>query len=102
MRPRPPPRAIPEGTSPRQQSRLGCALPDTDSHVPAFIQQRLQTAKGMSIAAKDLRAAYEVWCAKQCYSPLTVPKLAAELKALGYDKWKSCGLIRYRGLQLVA
>jgi hypothetical protein len=102
MRPRPPSRAIPEGASPRQQSRLDCVLPETDSHVPAFIQQRLQTAKGMSIAAKDLRAAYEAWCAKQCHPPLTIPKFAAELKALGYDKWKSCGLIRYRGLQLVA
>ena len=29
-------------------------------------------------------------------------KVAAELKALGYRKWKSCGLIRYRNLQLAA
>jgi hypothetical protein len=27
---------------------------------------------------------------------------AAELKRLGCDKWKSCGLMRYRDLQLVA
>jgi hypothetical protein len=31
-----------------------------------------------------------------------MPKFAAELKALGYDKWKSCGLIRYRGLRFAA
>jgi hypothetical protein len=32
------------------------------------------------------------------------PTIAARaaLKALGYEKWKSCGLIRYRGLQLAA
>ena len=46
--------------------------------------------------------AYEAWCATHGYPPLTVPKFAAELKALGYDKWKSSGLIRYRDLQLVA
>jgi hypothetical protein len=46
--------------------------------------------------------AYEAWCATHGYQPLTVPKFAAELKVLGYDKWKSCGLMRYRGLQLVA
>ena len=58
--------------------------------------------QGRVVAAKELRAAYEAWCAAQGYEPLSEPKLAAELKALGYDKWKSCGLIRYRDLQLVA
>jgi hypothetical protein len=31
-----------------------------------------------------------------------MPRLAAELKELGYAKWKSNGLMRYRDLQLVA
>jgi hypothetical protein len=31
-----------------------------------------------------------------------MPKFAAELKRLGYAKWKSCGLIRYRDLPFVA
>jgi len=56
----------------------------------------------MSVAAKDLRSVYETWCATQGYEPLSMARLAAELKALGYDKWKSCGLMRYRDLQLVA
>ena len=71
-------------------------------HVSAFVQQRLRKANGASLAAKELRAAYEAWCAEHGHPPLTVPKFAAELKALGYDKWKSCGLMRYRDLQLVA
>ena len=29
------------------------------------------------------------WCATNGHQPLTVPKFAAELKVLGYDKWKS-------------
>jgi len=35
-------------------------------------------------------------------APLSLPRLAAELKALGYIKWKSCGVIRYRDLELAA
>ncbi len=56
----------------------------------------------MSIAAKELRSVYEAWCAAQGHEPLSQPTLAAELKGLGYDKWKSCGRMRYRNLQLVA
>ena len=102
MRPRSPAQTLPEGASPTHQRRPDNRLPETGSHVPAFVQQRRQTAKDVSVAAKELRAAYEAWCAAQGYEPLSMPKLAAELRALGYDKWKSCGLIRYRDLQLVA
>ena len=102
MRPRSPAQTLPEGASPAHQRRPDNRLPETGSHVPAFVQQRRQTAKDVSVAAKELRAAYEAWCAAQGYEPLSMPKLAAELRALGYDKWKSCGLIRYRDLQLVA
>jgi phage/plasmid-associated DNA primase len=72
------------------------------SHVPLFVQQRLKKATGMSLAAKELRAVYEAWCATHGYEPLSPPKFTAELKRLGCDKWKSCGLMRYRDLQLVA
>jgi hypothetical protein len=56
----------------------------------------------MSLAAKELRAVYEVWCTTHGYEPLSAPKFAADLKRLGCNKWKSCGLIRYRDLQFVA
>ena len=70
------------------------------SHVASFIEERLHNARGASIAASELRSAYEVWCAAHGHTPLSSPKFAAELKALGYDKWKSCGLIPYRDLQV--
>src|SRR5262245_27770396 len=70
------------------------------SHRTCLYSQRLRTAKGMSIAAKDLRATYETWCAAQTKEPLSLPRFAAELKALGCEKWKSCGVMRYRDLQL--
>jgi hypothetical protein len=86
---------VPQGGPPR-----GLDVPS--SHLAAFVEARLLKAPGTSLAARDLRSAYEAWCAKQGHPPLTVPKFAAELKVLGYGKWKSCGLMRYRGLQLVA
>ena len=84
------------------QSPPDSGLPETGSHVPAFVQQRLQRAKGKSVSHEEARAAYEAWCAMHDYQPLSVPKFAAELKALGLEKWKSCGVIRYRNLNLVA
>jgi hypothetical protein len=36
------------------------------------------------------------------HKPLSMPKFAGELKALGYNKSKSCGVIRYRGLRFAA
>jgi len=54
----------------------------------------------MSIAAKDLRATYEIWCAAQTKEPLSLARFGAELKALGCEKWKSRGLIRYRDLKI--
>lgn len=71
-------------------------------HVATFVGERLRKIEGTSIAFSELRSAYEVWCAERGEKPLSIPRFAAALKALGYEKWKSCGLIRYRGLQLVA
>jgi hypothetical protein len=72
------------------------------SHVPDFVQQRLKRATGVSLGAMELRNAYEGWCKLRGYQPLSTPRFAVELKRLGFDKWKSSGLIRYRNLQLAA
>jgi len=96
MRPGCPSTALPEGASP--------TIPEIElgSHVAAFVRERLEKSSGCSLAAGELRAAYEAWCAARDRKPLSMPKFAAELKALGYDKWKSRGLIRYRGLRFAA
>ena len=95
----------------RSRSTAGAALPGEgtsaqtsllSSHVPDFVRQRLKRAQGISLAAKELRAVYGAWCAAHGYEPLSPPKFAAEMKRLGCDKWKSCGTMRYRDLQLVA
>jgi hypothetical protein len=91
---------LPKGGSPAIQGEAAANLAVVDSGVSAFVGERLQNARGASIATSELRSAYEVWCAAHTHTPLSSPKFAAELKALGYDKWKSCGLIRYRDLQV--
>jgi hypothetical protein len=96
MRPRTPSGNLPQEDMPVQKKTT------PPSHVPLFVQQRLKRAQGMSLAAKELRAVYEAWCATHGHEPLSPPKFAVELKGLGCDKWKSCGLMRYRDLQLVA
>jgi phage/plasmid-associated DNA primase len=89
---------LPKGGSPAIQGEAAANI--VVSHVTAFIEERLQNSRGASIAASEIRSAYEVWCDAHGHTPLSSPKFAAELKALGYDKSKSCGLIRYRDLQV--
>jgi hypothetical protein len=72
------------------------------SHVTAFVQDRLRITPGPSVGATDLRYAYIAWCTKYGYTPLLWQKFSAELEAMGFTKWKSCGRMRYRDLQLVA
>jgi hypothetical protein len=71
------------------------------AHMVAFSQERLQPVAGGSLWHKDLRAKYEAWCASNGHVPLSLPKFAAALKALGYAKRKSCGRSRYLDVQLV-
>jgi hypothetical protein len=95
MRPRPPSGGLPREGDPATTTTL-------PSHVSDFVQQRLKRATGVSLGATELRSVYEAWCQLRGHEPLTAPKFAAELTRLGFDKWKSCGLMRYRDLQLVA
>jgi hypothetical protein len=102
MRPRPPSQALPEGASLGSQTRPEGGNMTIESHVSVFSGERLREVEGTSIAFSELRSCYEVWCAERDEKPLSLPRFAAAVKALGYEKWKSCGLIRYRGLQLAA
>ena len=72
------------------------------AHVNEFILLRVRPAAGASVGASDLRAAYEDWCTSRACEPLSQQKLGAELTELGFARWKSCGLIRYKGVRLAA
>lgn len=72
------------------------------SHVLDFAGWRLQSFAGTSLGASDLYAEYKAWCAANNETPVSMQKLGAELTGLGFAKWKSCGRIRYRDLQIAA
>lgn len=72
------------------------------SNVSAFVHARLSPAAGASVSASEIRAAYEQWCASQGQEPRSQQKLGVDLAGLGLSKWKSCGRIRYRDVQLAA
>jgi hypothetical protein len=94
------PRARDEITMPSRSMKRGISL--IGNHVPDFARECLEPASETSLSASELRGTYEDWCAIHDYKPLSQQKLGAELTVLGFAKWKSCGLIRYRNLQLVA
>jgi hypothetical protein len=81
---------------------MGRDLSLTGNHVPDFARECLEPASGTSLSASELRATYEAWCTAHDHVPLSRQKLGADLTGLGFAKWKSCGLIRYRDLQLIA
>jgi hypothetical protein len=99
---RPPCADLPCPSSARERGASVGELPFDTSHVSDFARERLRPARGASVSSKELRAAYEAWCATRGYTPLSWEKFAGELNALGYTKWKSCGRMRYRDLELVA
>ena len=91
------------GNSMQRSVSRSTSLPsDVIAHVSAFVRDRFVQAHGASLAAADLRMAYEGWCEANNARPLPQQTLSATLLRLGYSKWKSCGLIRYRDLRLTA
>ena len=70
------------------------------AHIAYFVGERLQSAEGASVSAAELRSAYHSWCMVNGRKPVSGHRLGAALRELGFVKWKSCGRIRYRDLQL--
>jgi hypothetical protein len=71
---------LPKPSPTSQKGRCAGGLGALHSHIPRFIEECLLAVDGVSLAAKDLRAAYENWCAAQGHAPLSMVRLAAELK----------------------
>ena len=94
------PRPIKAQLGETKASNVG--IVDGRSHVAEFVRARLYSAAGKSLSASELRAAYATWCAAKGHPPMPQQRFGAELAVLGFTKWKSCGLIRYRDLQLVS
>jgi hypothetical protein len=73
-----------------------------DAHVRDFAEAGLRAVTGTSIGASELMAAYRDWCMRHGIKPLTQQNLGARLTALGFTRSKSCGLVRYRDVQIAA
>ena len=107
--PWPPARSREGGIQGRENSRpparsfsLSAGAAPVDGSVAEFASDHLQPAAGGSIAAADARAKYKAWCAARGHTPMSQQRLGLELRRLGFAKWKSCGLIRYRDVELRA
>jgi hypothetical protein len=96
LRQRPPQVDLPKPSPERRQGGSPGELAISRSHVRRFAEECLRAVDGTSVAASDILAAYHVWCAARAHAPLSMPRLAAELREFGYVKWKSHGLVRYR------
>jgi hypothetical protein len=88
-----------EGASaPSQGGRIN-GSPAPSSHVPEFVRELLDRSLGSSIRSRDLRTAYEGWCTARGHQPISPQKFSCEMRAMGYEKWKSDGRMRYRHLR---
>ena len=72
------------------------------AQVAEFVRTRLHSATGESLGAAQLRTAYEAWCDANGHAPVSQQKFGAQMSDLGFVRWKSCGLIRYRDVRLAA
>ncbi len=72
------------------------------AHISYFVAERLDNAEEASVSAAELRSAYHSWCVVKGRKPVSGHRLGASLRELGFAKWKCCGRIRYRHLQLRA
>ena len=89
------------GPLPKRRSLSARSSP-SGTHAPEFAEACLRCTPGLSLSAREVRSRYEAWCAERGLVPLSQQKFGADLKRLGFAKWKSCGLIRYQDLQLAA
>jgi hypothetical protein len=86
MRPGYPSTGLPEGGSQSSQDLPVSNIPEIKigTHVPAFGRERLEASNVSSIAAGELRAAYEAWCATRDLESTRCARCASDL-ALEHD-----------------
>ena len=70
------------------------------ANVSAFVKTRVPSVAGASVGASELYAAYKAWCRSHGHEPVSAQQFGVELRGLGFAKWKTGGLIRYRDRQL--
>ena len=72
-----------------------------DDVVARWAAAALVKRRGSFVTAKEARAAFEAWCATEGVATLNATALGKQMTALGYERNKVGGAIRYEGVALV-
>lgn len=89
------PIAKPESAELRSTSVLAGHAGD----VATYFRAEIEAADGAAMAAKTVYDDYCAWCEDQDIEPLALPTFARELNALGIQRAKIAGRIRYVGIR---
>jgi hypothetical protein len=73
---------------------------DADCLVERWATDALARRKGGLVAAKDLRAIFEAWCAERELEPIKQTAFGLAMTRLGYKRKKIGGEMRYEGIAL--
>jgi P4 family phage/plasmid primase-like protien len=72
-----------------------------EDQIGRFLEERCEVGDILRTESKELRAAYERWCASEGEKPLPASPLGRELKLRGIEKVKSNGRLLYTGVALI-
>ena len=75
--------------------------PGEDDLVPRWASDALVKRRGSFVTAREARAGFEAWCATHDVEPLNATAFGKAMTALGYERNKVGGAIRYDGVALV-
>lgn len=70
------------------------------SNVAAFADECLVLDANATVAASDVRAAYDAWSRARGEEPLNLRTFGTQLNDVVPGKWKTNCVIRYRGVRL--
>jgi|JI10StandDraft_1071094.scaffolds.fasta_scaffold509345_3 hypothetical protein len=75
---------------------------DAKDNVMLFAGDNLIEASQSTLTAAEIWKAYRIWCRNNEAPPVTQTMLGRRLRALGYNKKESNGVVRYVGVALFA
>ena len=77
------------------------ATESDDAFVARWANDALVTRRGSFVTARGARTGFEAWCATNDAEPLNATAFGKAMTALGYERNKVGGAIRYDGIALV-
>ncbi len=77
-------------------------MPYAEDLVARWASSALVKRRGSFVPAREARAAFEAWCGTENAEPLNRTAFGRAMTALGYQRVKRGGTIRYKGVALTA